>query len=112
MRVKKTLQRQTWQHSCDNPQTCGAKYHKVQACKRDCRRHTRSPAAAVPTQVRQPRPVVPETAQRGGLVEVGVKSRAGRRSFAVPDELYTLLLKHAELQRREREHAGVGVAEG
>jgi hypothetical protein len=40
------------------------------------------------------------------LVEVDVKSRAGRRSFAVPDELYALLLKHDELQQREREHAG------
>jgi integrase len=41
-----------------------------------------------------------------------VKSRAGRRSFAVPDELYTLLLKHEQLQHRERTHAGSEWQEG
>jgi integrase len=106
LRVKKALQRQTWQHGYDNPHACGAKYHKTQPCKRDCRRHTRKPC---------PPPCPPMCTDHarwcpkrhsGGLVEVDVKSRAGRRSFAVPDELYALLLKHEELQRREREHAG------
>jgi integrase len=106
LRVKKALQRQTWQHGCDNSHACGAKYHKTQPCKRDCRRHTRKPC---------PPPCRPKWVSHarwcpqrhsGGLVEVEVKSRAGRRSFAVPDELYALLLKHEELQQREREHAG------
>jgi integrase len=106
LRVRKALQRQTWQHGCDNQHACGAKYHKTQPCKRDCRRHTRKPC---------PPPCPPMCTDHarwcpkrhsGGLVEVDVKSRAGRRSFAVPDELYALLLKHEELQQREREHAG------
>ncbi len=106
LRVKKALQRQTWQHGCDNPHACGAKYHKTQPCKHGCLRHTRKPC---------PPPCRPNCTDHarwcpnrhsGGLVEVDVKSRAGRRSFAVPDELYALLLKHEQLQQREREHAG------
>jgi hypothetical protein len=100
------LQRQTWQHGCDNSHACGAKYHKTQPCKRDCRRHTRKPCppSCRPKWVSHAR-WCPKR-HSGGLVEVEVKSRAGRRSFAVPDELYALLLKHEELQQREREHAG------
>jgi integrase len=112
LRVKKALQRQTWQHGCENPHICGTKYHKTTPCKDDCRRHTRKPC---------PPPCPPDCTgharwcpQRhsGGLVEVDVKSRAGRRSFALPNELYDLLLKHEQAQQREREHAGSEWHEG
>jgi integrase len=42
----------------------------------------------------------------GGLVEVDVKSRAGRRGIAIPDQLFSLLLEHRARQDQEREHAG------
>jgi integrase len=42
----------------------------------------------------------------GGLVEVEVKSHAGRRGLALPDQLFKLIIEHRELQAREREHAG------
>jgi len=35
-----------------------------------------------------------------------VKSKAGWRGFALPDELFDLLLQHERVQQREREHAG------
>lgn len=41
------------------------------------------------------------------------KSRAGRRrSFVLPDELYDLLIRHEEVQLRERAHAGTAWEEG
>lgn len=43
LRVKKALQRQTWQHGCADPHACGAMYHKTKPCKDGCRR----PAATV-----------------------------------------------------------------
>lgn len=41
-----------------------------------------------------------------------VKSRAGRRSVAVPDELYELLMQHEQAQQRERVHAGTAWHDG
>jgi integrase len=48
----------------------------------------------------------------GGLVEVEVKSRAGRRGIALPDQLFKLITEHRESQVREREHAGTEWREG
>lgn len=45
-------------------------------------------------------------------MEVDVKSKAGRRSFALPDELYELLVRHGRVQQGEREHAEMEWHEG
>jgi integrase len=37
---------------------------------------------------------------------VDVKSKAGRREIALPDELFTLITEHRKVQDRERELAG------
>jgi integrase len=42
----------------------------------------------------------------GGLVEVDVKSRAGRRGIVLPAQLAALLEEHRAAQAREREVAG------
>ncbi|MFE0022373.1 tyrosine-type recombinase/integrase [Amycolatopsis sp. NPDC059021] len=106
LRVAKQLQRHTWKHGCDDPNACGAKYHKTNPCKEDCKRHKRKPC---------PPPCPPDCTSHarwcpkrhsGGLVEVDVKSRAGRRGFVLPDRLYDLLIAHEEQQAKEREHAG------
>lgn len=106
LRIVKQLQRQTWQHGCADPMACGAKYHKAEPCKETCKRHHRKPC---------PPPCRPDCdsharwcPQRhgGGLVLVDVKSRAGRRGVALPDELFELLMTHKEAQAKEREHAG------
>ncbi|GHF04177.1 hypothetical protein GCM10017786_42470 [Amycolatopsis deserti] len=41
-----------------------------------------------------------------------MKSRAGRRTFPLPDELFSLLMRHKERQERERERAGTEWHEG
>lgn len=112
LRVSKQLQRHTWQHGCDDPHACGKKYHKTRPCKDGCTRHTRKPC---------PPPCQADCTSHarwcpkrhgGGLVEVEVKSRAGRRGLGLPDRLYDLLLAHEEQQAKEREHAGSEWHEG
>lgn len=105
LHVRKALQRQTWRHGCDDPHTCGERLHKTEPCPTPCKRHSRPcpplcPRDCVAHASRCPR------RHGGGLVEVPVKSRAGRRGFALPDELFALLLHHEELQHAERELAG------
>ncbi|EHR53359.1 site-specific recombinase XerD [Saccharomonospora marina XMU15] len=112
LRIAKQLQRQTWKHGCDNPHKCGAKYHKANPCKEDCKRHQRKPC---------PPPCPPDCTSHarwcpkrhgGGLVEVDVKSHAGKRGIVLPDRLYDLLIAHEEKQAKERELAGSEWHEG
>lgn len=112
-RVKKALQRHAWKHGCDDPHSCGEAKHRT-ACPDPCKRH-RKAARCVRNAPGHPRPCPPNCTahastcpQRrdGGLVEVDVKSRAGRRSFVLPDELYELLMQHEKVQQHEREYAG------
>lgn len=112
-RVRKALQRQTWQHGCIDQHACGAERHR-EACPDRCTRH-RNPKNCIRNEKGHPRPCPPNCTGHarhcphrhgGGLVEVEVKSKAGRRWFVLPDELYELLLRHERVQQREREHAG------
>lgn len=41
LEIMKGLQRQTWQHGCGDPHACGARYHKIKSCPKDCKRHQR-----------------------------------------------------------------------
>jgi integrase len=41
-----------------------------------------------------------------------VKSKAGRRSFVLPDELYDLIIRHEQVQQRERELAATEWTDG
>lgn len=110
--ITKQLQRQTWRHGCDDPHACGEKYHKTKPCPDTCKRHTCKPC---------PPPCPPDCVSHarwcperhgGGLVEVDVKSRAGRRGIRLPDRLYDLLIAHEEQQAKERELAGTEWHEG
>ncbi|GLY70726.1 site-specific integrase [Amycolatopsis taiwanensis] len=112
LRIAKQLQRQTWKHGCDDPHACGATYHKTTPCKEGCKRHHRKPC---------PPPCPPGCTSHarwcpkrhgGGLVEVDVKSRAGRRGIVLADRLYDLLIAHEEQQTKERELAGSEWHEG
>src|SRR2546425_850872 len=40
--VRKALQRHSWEHGCDDPHACGARYHKTKPCKKGCKRHQRA----------------------------------------------------------------------
>lgn len=105
LRIRKALQRQKWQHGCSNPHTCASQYHKSAPCKQPCRKHTREcPPQCTPDCAAHAR-MCPQR-HSGGLVEVDVKSNAGRRTFALPDELVQLLKQHRERQEAARQHAG------
>lgn len=110
--ITKQLQRHTWQHGCNDPHECGRKYHKTKPCPDTCKRHKRKPCpppcpAACTSHARW----CPER-HGGGLVEVDVKSRAGRRGIRLPDRLFELLIAHEEQQATERELAGTEWHEG
>jgi integrase len=104
MRVREALQRRTWQHGCSDPHTCGERYHKVTPCKTDCRRHKRACPPPCPPDCTAHARWCP-LRQDGGLVLDDVKSRAGRRTIALPPRLFTLLTEHHATQQREREAA-------
>jgi integrase len=105
LHVRKALQRQTWQHGCEDPHRCGERHHKTEPCRRPCKRHTRPCPPPCPPNCSAHARSCPQR-HGGGLVEVPVKSRAGRRGFALPDELFELLMQHEQVQRAEREQAG------
>jgi integrase len=104
MRVREALQRRTWQHGCNDPHTCGERYHKVTPCKTECRRHKRACPPPCPPDCTAHARWCP-LRQDGGLVLDDVKSRAGRRTIALPPRLLTLLTEHHATQQREREAA-------
>jgi integrase len=111
LRISKQRQRQTYEHGCANPGSCAAAHHKTKPCPDDCRRHNRKPcpppcAADCIKHARH----CPQ--RKGGMVEVDVKSKAGRRGIRLPDQLFTLLMQHQEAQNREREYAGTEWREG
>ncbi len=106
LEVRKALQRRTWQHGCDDPKTCAAPHHKTAPCPQDCKRHTRACPPPCPPGCAGHARHCPQR-RDGGLVEVDVKSRAGRRGIVLPDQLYALIEQHRLAQDAEREHAGV-----
>ena len=110
LQVARQLQRQTWKHGCEDPHKCGVRLHKVKPCKAGCTRHKKCPPPCPPDCTKH----AARCPQRhgGGLVEVDVKSSAGRRGLVLPEQLYALLVQHRAEQAREREHAGTVWQEG
>lgn len=73
LKITRQLQRHTWEHGCDDPHTCGAKYHKVKPCRESCKRHQRKPCPPpCPANCTSHARWCPEK-HGGGLVEVDVK---------------------------------------
>lgn len=105
IQVRHALQRRTWQHGCSDPHRCGERYHKMTPCKTGCRRHKRSCPPPCPPDCTAHARWCPQR-QKGGLVLDDVKSRAGRRTIALPPRLLALLTQHQAAQRRERDLAG------
>jgi integrase len=105
LRFPKQLQRQSWQHGCDDPAACAVSRHKA-ACPKNCTRHKRPESCrpCPPTCVGHARHC--PLRHGGGLVEVPVKSRAGRRYIVLPDRLWDMVEAHLTQQDAEREFAG------
>ena len=111
LQISRSLQRHKWLHGCDDAHACGAKYHKTEPCKPDCFKHKREcPPPCKPTCTEHARHCPKR--HGGGLVEADVKSRAGRRGIALPDQLVSLLVAHKAAQAKERKHAGSVWVEG
>ncbi|MEU7902174.1 site-specific integrase [Actinoplanes sp. NPDC049118] len=104
LRTPKQLQRHRWQHGCDNPHKCGERLHKREPCSRNCRRHSRACPPPCPADCVRHASNCPQR-QGGGLKEVDVKSRAGRRAVGIPAPLVTALRQHREAQAAERRNA-------
>ena len=111
LEIIQAVQRRTWQHGCADPHACGGRYHKTRPCSKNCKRHKRACPPPCPRDCQGHARWCPQR-RGGGLVEVDVKSRAGRRGIALPDQLYDLLAEHREAQQGEREHAGTEWHEG
>ncbi len=113
LKVRKGLQFQKWQHGCDDPHECGKRLHKAEPCKPSCKlkRHEKAcPPPCTPDCTKH----ASSCPQRhgGGLVEVDVKSKAGRRSLVLPGPVFTLVMAHKATQDRERKAAGTEWQEG
>ncbi|MBP2321412.1 hypothetical protein JOF56_001797 [Kibdelosporangium banguiense] len=107
--VRRALQRHTWRHGCDNPTECGERFHRT-ACPAKCKRH-RDRKNCIRDEKGHPRPCAENCAEHarhcpdrvgGGLVEVPTKSRAGRRTVAIPGRLAEWLFQHREEQAEDR----------
>jgi integrase len=105
LQIKRQVQRRKWEHGCKDSHGCGAKFHKVEPCKKGCFKHKRECPPPCPADCTEHARHCPER-HGGGLVEAEVKSRAGRRGIALPEQLVVLLVAHREAQDEEREHAG------
>ena len=105
LRVRRSLQRRTWQHGCSDPRRCSACYHKTTPCKQGCRRHKLTCPPPCPPDCAGHARWCPQR-QGGGLVLDDVKSKAGRRTVAIPGPLADLLLAHRDVQEQERGAAG------
>lgn len=105
LRIARQLQRQTWEHGCSDPHTCGERYHKTRPCPAGCKRHARACPPPCPANCTSHARWCPQR-RGGGLVEVDVKSRAGRRGIVLPAQLAALLEEHRITQAHEREVAG------
>lgn len=106
LRPSRQLQRYRWEHGCGDPHACGRNRHRQRPCPDGCKRHHRKPC---------PPPCQPDCTAHaascpmrrgGGLVDVDVKSRAGRRVIGIPAPLLALLRAHQDAQVAEQKAAG------
>ncbi|MEV8438993.1 site-specific integrase [Actinosynnema sp. NPDC051121] len=112
LRTPRQLQRHKWQHGCADPHACGSAHHKTKPCKKACTRHRRKPCPPpCPPTCTAHASTCPQR-HGGGLREVDVKSRAGRRAVGIPKPLVKLLREHKAAQDAERETAGSEWHEG
>ncbi|MCO8274773.1 site-specific integrase [Actinoplanes sp. TRM 88003] len=104
LRTPRQLQRHRWQHGCDNPNECGARLHKTAPCPPNCTRHQLACPPPCPKDCRRHASKCPKR-HGGGLKEVDVKSRAGRRAVGIPAPLVEALRLHKAAQDIERQRA-------
>ena len=98
------IQRNTWQHGCDDPHACGARLHKLRPCRRNCAQHKRQCPAPCPKGCTRHASSCPQR-QGGGMVFRRPKGKS-RRVITLPAELVAALRRHRAEQNEERLAAG------
>jgi integrase len=111
LHTPRQLQRHKWKHGCDNPHECGKELHKTKPCKPTCKRHNKPCPPVCPPDCTGHAAACPKR-HGGGLREVEVKSRAGKRTVGIPGPLLSALREHKNAQDVERQHAGTEWHEG
>ena len=104
LRTPRQLQRHRWKHGCGDPHRCGERLHRRKPCPAGCTRHTKCPPVCPPDCARHAS-ACPKR-RGGGLQEVDVKLKAGRRTIGIPGPLLELLRRHNVTQEEERQFAG------
>lgn len=107
MKIWWQLQRLKWQHGCEDPHACGAKFHRKK-CKATCTTHKhykRGCPKPCPKDCDDHAKACPERTG-GGLVIRAPKSRRNKRTIAIPAHLVSLLRAHKAVQNREKSAAG------
>lgn len=118
--VNENIYRRKWQHGCDDPHACGAKYHQY-ACPREGRVHDRYHRDGCPKPTRFCAPgctlhearcpqghgglAADGTPMPAGQVRKAPKSAAGIRKLLLPREPTAELLAHLRQKDRERKEA-------
>ena len=109
MRVWAQLQRLTWEHGCDDPHGCGARYHKTRPCPAKCSRHTRACPPPCPDDCADharhcPRRKLPRGSIRlsGALVLREAVKEKKRKTVPIPAEVCEALREHRSAQFEQR----------
>jgi hypothetical protein len=92
----------TYQHGCSDPVACTVDRHKTKECRQPCKAQEALPAA-LSARLHETRHALAPAV--GGVMDVDVKSQAGRRGIRLPDQLFALLMEHEKTQANERELA-------
>jgi hypothetical protein len=104
LRTQMQIQRYRWLHGCADPHACGARLHKVKPCPPKCGRHQRACPPPCTADCTAHASKCPQR-RGGGLREVDVKSRAGKRAVGIPAPLLRALERHKNAQDEERKIA-------
>jgi integrase len=112
------VQRAAWRHGCDDPNACGAMWHRA-PCPRNCRQHRhasdcpedcRKRDHRCPRNTCDPKTCVDHArhcpSRRGGGVVFRERKGKKKVTLQCPPELLPLLAAHREVQELERMAAG------
>ncbi|GAA2292597.1 hypothetical protein GCM10010149_45350 [Nonomuraea roseoviolacea subsp. roseoviolacea] len=107
------VQRQEWRHGCDDPHTCGEKWHR-RPCHKKCKVHGHRPTCVQSGHVCYKRPCLKDCTghadkcpqRTGGGLAFRQRKGKSKLTLQCPPELLAQLKAHSEIQDAEREKAG------
>ncbi|MFE9399788.1 tyrosine-type recombinase/integrase [Streptomyces flavidovirens] len=102
------LQRLTWRHGCEDTHACGARLHRFDACRPDCRAHgayKRGCPKPCPKGCTGHASACPER-KGGGLVFTRPKTKKSQNPVPIPPPFVPYLCEHKDRQDAARAAAG------